>query len=188
MNEVQIQRIRLLGLLPLSLFLLRFVEYAFILKTPVHILWSCHISNFILAIGLFFANPSLVRVSSYLLIMGVFPWLIDMFAVGEVNFMSIITHLAAAILAVGILRFVGIVKGDWRYAMLFFIVLQQITKFITDSDPSMNINLAHYAYGSLRDKFGSYIEYWLCATSITGFLVWSVERLGLTLLHSRAEK
>lgn len=54
-------RFRLAGLLPLAFFVARVVEYVRV-ETPQHILWSCHVSNLILAIGMFLGIPFLIRI------------------------------------------------------------------------------------------------------------------------------
>src|SRR5215470_7298168 len=63
-------RFRLLGLLPLFFFFARVFEYAYRAKTPEQILWSCHISNLLLAIGMFIASPLLIRITTFWLILG----------------------------------------------------------------------------------------------------------------------
>jgi len=179
MNEVLPKMLRWWGLIPLSLFLVRFIEYVFILRTPVHILWSCHIANLFLAVGLFFLNKPLIRVTSYLLIMGVLPWLIDVIVYGEVNFTSILSHLAGGVVAGRLLQMVGVIKWDWCFALAFFLLLQQFTRLVTEAGPYTNINLAHYAYGSLSDRFNNYFEYWVFSTIVTGFMTWTIESFAL---------
>jgi hypothetical protein len=70
----------------------RFFEYTLIIKAPVHILWSCHIANLTLAIGLFLANLLMIRLASYLLILGVLPWLLDMVAIQRITPVSLLCH------------------------------------------------------------------------------------------------
>src|SRR5262245_51449604 len=71
-------RFRLLGLLPLSFFVARLIEYAVVAKTPEQILWTCHISNLLLALGMFLASPYLIRIAVFWLILGASPWIVDM--------------------------------------------------------------------------------------------------------------
>lgn len=80
----QTLRFQLLGLIPLILFLARLQDLTKI-GEPGHILWICHLSNLILAIGLFFAWPLLVRISVPWLVFGLPLWIWDMTQVGMVG-------------------------------------------------------------------------------------------------------
>ena len=66
-------RMRLLGLLPLLFFLAQFVHYWRIDQLG-HLLWMCNIGNLVLAVGLFFEIPLLVRVSALWTIPGLIVW------------------------------------------------------------------------------------------------------------------
>jgi hypothetical protein len=177
----QSARFRLWGVLPLSLFLVRFFEYALIIKAPVHILWVCHIANLTLAIGLFLANLLMIRIASYLLILGVLPWLLDMVVIQRITAVSLVSHLSGAGMTIIMLRRVRIAPNCWPYALIFFLALQQITRLLTDPGPYTNINVAHYAYGPWKELFTSYRDYWLVNTALVALTLWGIETALLRL-------
>jgi hypothetical protein len=177
----QAARFRLWRVLPLSVFLVRFFEYTLIIKAPVHILWSCHIANLTLAIGLFLANLLMIRLASYLLILGVLPWLLDMVAIQRITPVSLFSHLGGAGMTIIVLRRVRIAPNCWQYALIFFLALQQLTRLLTDPGPYTNINVAHYAYGSWKELFTSYREYWIVNTALVALTLWIIESALLRL-------
>jgi hypothetical protein len=46
------------------------------------------------------------------------------------------------------------------------VVLQQITRLLIKPGPYTNVNVAHFAYGPMKDWFASYWEYWLACTTV----------------------
>jgi hypothetical protein len=146
-----------------------------IIKAPVHILWSCHIANLTLGIGLFLGNLLMIRVASYLLILGVVPWLLDMVVIQRITTVSLFSHLVGAGMTIIVLRRVRIAPNCWPYALIFIITLQQITRLLTDPGPSTNINLAHYAYGPWKELFSGYWDYWLVNTALVALTLWIIE-------------
>jgi hypothetical protein len=181
-------RFRLCGLLPLSLFLVRFFEYALIIKAPVHILWSCHIANLMLGLGLFLANRLMIRMASYLLILGVLPWLLDMAVIQRITLVSLLSHLSGAAMTLIVLRRVRIAPNCWLYTMIFFLALQQLTRLVTDPGPYTNINVAHYPYGPWKDLFASYFEYWLVNSALLALTLWLIESILLKLFPAKDGK
>lgn len=167
-------RFRLLGLLPLIFFIARVIEYVRV-GTPQHILWSCHVSNLLMALGMFFAVPVLIRISAFWLILGVPPWFYDMVASGLITPVSVFSHLGGAVVGIVAIRTVRPKSGSWLISLLFFIVLQQITRLATPSDIYMNVNVAHFAYGPWKDLFSNYWSYWLVNTFLVGLALWIME-------------
>src|SRR5215467_2524094 len=104
----QTLRFRLLGFLPLCFFIVRGIEYIIVAKTPEQMLWSCHISNLMLAAGLFMGSPFLIRVAVLWLILGVPPWILattmEMAWLKPVTLVSIFSHLGGFIVAVIAIR------------------------------------------------------------------------------------
>jgi len=184
----QTARFRLLGLLPLSLFLVRFLEYALIVKSPVHILWSCHIANLTLAIGLFLVNSLMIRVASYLLILGVLPWALDMVVIQRITQVSLLSHIAGAGITIIVLRRIRIAPNYWQYALIFFLALQQLTRLLTEPGPYTNINVAHHAYGAWKDLFTSYWEYWVVNTALVALALWLIESILFRIFPIREGK
>ncbi|HMV51871.1 MAG TPA: hypothetical protein PLD20_08030 [Blastocatellia bacterium] len=168
-------RFRLLGVLPLLFFAARVIEYVFKAKTPEQILWSCHISNLMLAIGIFCYLPWLIRIAAFWQILGLPPWFIDMVVSKLVTPVSVFSHLGGVIVAFLALWVVRAKRGSWLPSLLYFIVLQQITRLLTVPGPYTNVNVAHFAYGGMKNWFGSYWTYWLANTAVTAVTLWILD-------------
>lgn len=168
----QTWRFRLAGLIPLAFFIIRLVDY---LKwsTPAHIWWNCHIANLTLGIGMLLGNLLLIRLAAIWLLLGVPPWFIDMVFTGIIWPIAILTHVGGAAMGLVALRQVRMARGVWWWALIWFLALQQLSHFFTA--PNYNVNVAHYAYGPLKNWFGSYWQYWLANTAGTALLLWLFE-------------
>jgi len=168
-------RFRLLGILPLLFFLARVFEYVYRAKTPEQILWSCHISNLMLAVGILLCNPWLIRIAAFWQILGLPPWIIDMVVSKLVTPVSIFSHLGGVTVALIALWVVGAKRGSWLPSLLYFLILQQITRLLTVPGPYTNVNVAHFAYGGMKDWFGSYWTYWLANTAAVLVTLWMID-------------
>ena len=183
----QTLRFRLLGFLPLCFFLARAIQYMIIAKTPEQMLWSCHISNLMLAAGLFLGNPFLIRVAVFWLILGVPPWIADMVWSKIITVVSFFSHLGGLIVAIVAIRQVGAKRGSWIPSLVYFVILQQITRLATDAGPYTNVNVAHFAYGPMKDWFASYWTYWVANTSAVALLLIIIEFALLRLFPTKAK-
>jgi hypothetical protein len=183
----QTLRFRLLGFLPLCFFLARAVEYIVIAKTPEQMLWSCHISNLMLAAGLFMGNPFLIRVAVLWLILGVPPWIIEMVWSWQITALRVFTHLGGFIMAIVAIRRVGAKRGSWIPSLIYFVILQQITRLLTDPGPYTNVNVAHFAFGPMKDWFTSYWTYLVANTSAVALTLFITEFILLRLYPTRAK-
>ena len=180
-------RFRLLGFLPLCFFLARAVEYIVIAKTPEQMLWSCHISNLLLAAGLFMGNPFLIRVAVFWLILGVPPWIADMVWSKLITAVSIFSHLGGFIVAMVAIRRVGAKRWSWIPSLIYFVILQQITRLVTAPGPYTNVNVAHFAYGPMQGWFASYWTYWAANTSAVALTLIIIEFILARLFPVRAK-
>jgi hypothetical protein len=180
-------RFRLLGLLPLCFFIARGIHYMAVAKTPEQMLWSCHISNLMLAAGLFMGNPFLIRIAVFWQILGVPPWIADMVWSKIIMTVSIFSHLGGCVVAIFAIRVVGGKRWIWIPSLVYFVILQQITRLLTDPTPYTNVNVAHFAYGPMKDWFASYWTYWLANTSAVALLLIILEFVLLRLFPTRAK-
>lgn len=176
----QTLRFRLLGVLPLLFFVTRAIEYAVIAKTPEQILWSCHVSNLLLAFGMFLANPFLIRVAVFWLILGVPPWIIDMVSSHLITPVSIFSHLGGFIVAIVAIRQVGAKLWSWIPSLIYFVILQQITRLVTAPTDYTNVNVAHFAYNHWV-LFSSYWKYWVVNTALAAATLFIIELVLLWL-------
>lgn len=176
----QTLRFRLLGVLPLLFFVARAIEYAVIAETPEQILWSCHVSNLLLAFGMFLANPFLIRVAVFWLILGVPPWIIDMVSSHLITPVSIFSHLGGFIVAIVAIRQVGAKLWSWIPSLIYFVILQQITRLVTAPTDYTNVNVAHFAYNHWV-LFSSYWKYWVVNTALAAATLFIIELVLLWL-------
>ena len=180
-------RFRLLGLLPLCFFIARGIEYMVIAKTPEQMLWSCHVSNLMLAVGMFLGNPLLIRVAVFWQILGLPPWIMDAVVSGMIKWVSIFSHLGGSVVAIIAIRQVGAKRWSWIPALIYFVVPQQITRLVTDPGPYTNVNVAHFAYGPMKDWFTVYWKYWAVNTSIVALTLIIIEFVFLWLFPIKAK-
>lgn len=165
---------RWLGILPLLFFVARAIQYISIAKTPEQILWSCHISNLMMAAGIFFRIPWLIRISAFWQILGLPPWVIDMFYAG-ITPISVFTHLGGCVVAMVALWVVGSKRGSWLPSLIYFLILQQISRLLTEPTIYTNVNVAHFGYAGMKNWFASYWTYWLANTGILVVVLWLLD-------------
>lgn len=183
----QTPRFRLLGFLPLCFFIARGIQYMVIAKTPEQMLWSCHISNLMLAVGLFMGNPFLIRVAVFWQILGLPPWLVDMLWSKIITVVGVFSHLGGVIVAMMAVRQVGGKRWTWIPSLIYFVILQQVTRLLTDPGPYTNVNVAHFAWGPMKDWFASYWTYWAVNTLAVATLLIIIEFVLLRLFPTRAK-
>ncbi|MBO0857071.1 MAG: hypothetical protein J2P21_01170 [Chloracidobacterium sp.] len=180
-------RFRLLGLLPLCFFIARAIEYIVLAKTPEQMLWSCHISNLMLAVGLFIGSPFLIRVAVFWLILGVPAWVyattVNMAWFKPEMLVSIFSHLGGATVSIIAIHRIGAKLGSWIPSLIYFVILQQITRLLTNATPYTNVNVSHFAYGPMKDWFASYWTYLVVNTTAVAILLIILEFVLLRLYH-----
>lgn len=176
---------RLTGLIPLFFFIVRLVDYVK-WGTPSHIWWSCHVANLTLAVGMLCGNLLLMRLASLWLILGVPPWALDMMLTRIVWPSSLLTHLGGAVVALFVLFKVRMVRGVWWVALLWFVVLQLLSRWLTD--PKYNVNAAFHGYGPTKEWFRNYWQYWLANTALAGALLWALEWLFIWLFPASKQE
>jgi hypothetical protein len=172
-------RRRLLGLFALSFFILHGLYY---LRHGglSHMLWMCNIGNLLLAIGLFFDQAIPVRVAVFWLIPGVFLWFYFMALQGGFLFTSMISHLGGLAVGIMALRRVGVTRATWLYALLWYLLVQQICRLATPAEP--NVNVAHNVFEGWETIFRTYWQFWIATTTTTGIGLWILEIALLKLL------
>jgi hypothetical protein len=167
-------RQRLLSILPLIFFVARLIELTGRRETA-HILWVCHISNLLIALGLFLGYVELVRVSVLWLIIGAPLWPIDIARTGIMELTSIGTHYAGLVIGLLALRQSGVGKYSWLYALTWFLLLQQLTRIFTPAE--LNINLAHSIYPGWEQSFSTYGQYWLFTIVGAAICLWLISNV-----------
>jgi hypothetical protein len=160
---------RLLGILPLLFFLAQGVHYWRINQLG-HMLWMCNIGNLVLALGLFFEKPLLVRVAAIWTIPGLFIWFFYVVLAWGVFFTSTLAHVGGIAVAAFALKTYRMDRNSWRYAFGWSLIVQLISRFLTA--PELNVNLAHAVQPGFEHTFPSYWMFWLALTIATAVWLW----------------
>jgi hypothetical protein len=162
-------RFRLLGILPLSFFIVHFLYYLSHGRAA-EILWLCHVSNFILSVGLLFNIPFLVRLAVIWLAPGLLLWLMEIMKTGDVSITSSISHIGGLIVGLLAMARVGAGRNVWLYAFVWGLFIQISCRLITPV--SLNVNVAHRIYDGWEDYFTGYWQYWLCNSLLAAAYLW----------------
>jgi hypothetical protein len=162
---------RLIGILPLIFFLAQGIHYWRIDQLG-HMLWMCNIGNLILAIGLFFDNRWLMRIAIIWTIPGLMIWFIYVVLAWGVFLTSTLAHVGGLAVGIFVLRKIGMDRRTWLYAFGWYLLVQLLSRLITS--PDLNVNLAHKIQPGWDQQFGSYWQFWLVLTFVTGFALWAV--------------
>jgi hypothetical protein len=160
---------RWLGLLPLIFFVAQ-ADHYWRTNELGHMLWMCNIGNFILALGLFFDKPVLVRVAAIWTLPGLVVWFVYVVLPWGVFLGSILAHLGGLAVAIIALKWYRMDRTAWRHAFGWYLVVQLISRFVTP--PQFNVNLAHTVATGWERAFQSYWSFWLVLTAITAAVLW----------------
>lgn len=170
-------RVRLAGTVVLLLWFFHFVRYVWVLRQPEQLLWMCHTSALLLAVGLLVSSASAIRVGA-LWSLGGFPlWIVDVATRGETTRVSVLSHVLIPILGVAALT-----QVRWRGRVLlgavaFHVLCWALARWLGTA--AANVNLAHTAYDVLGR--GVVESYWLYlgVTSVAWWGVLALLALGL---------
>jgi hypothetical protein len=162
-------RTRLLGLLPLLFFLAQ-AEHYWRIDQLGHLLWMCNIGNLVLAAGLFFEKPLLVRVSALWTIPGLLVWFLYVVLTWGVFLTSTVAHVGGIAVAAIALKTYRMDRNTWLYAFAWLLLMQIVSRLITA--PELNVNLAHAVQPGWERTFTSYWSFWLVLTIATAVVLW----------------
>ena len=162
-------RLRLIGLLPLLFFFAQ-VDHYWRINQLGHLFWMCNIGNLLMAIGLFLEKPLLVRVAAIWTIPGLFVWFVYVVLEWGVFLSSTLAHVGGLAVAAFVVRSYGMDKNSWRYAFVWYLAIQILSRFVTAVD--LNVNLAHAVQRGWEQTFTSYWLFWLTLTIIAAIVLW----------------
>jgi hypothetical protein len=162
---------RLLGILPVCFFLSH-LSYHFSEGTPQHLLWLCNLSNLLLAAGLFFQIPLLIRIAALWLIPGIPLWLWDMSRTGDHPLSTFLSHLGGLTVAMIALSKFRAKPNMFIYAWLYGFLVQLICRFVTP--PELNVNVAFQIYPGFDRIFHNYWHYWIFSASLAAAVLWAL--------------
>jgi hypothetical protein len=162
-------KMRLLGFLPLIFFCAQAIHYIRIQQLG-HMLWMCNIGNLLLAIGLFLQNKRLIRVTAIWMIPGLFIWFLYVVLAWGVFFSSTLAHVGGLIVGLYAIRKIGMDRLSWIYAIVWFLVIQLLSRLITS--PDLNVNLAHHMQPGWEQRFDAYWQFWLTMILVISLGLW----------------
>jgi hypothetical protein len=124
---------------------------------PEDLLWACHLGAVCVGVGLLARLPAVNAVGFLWLAVGDALWLLELAGGGELLPTSLLTHVGGlAVGAFGLTR-LGMPRGSWLRAIVAFLVLQQLCRFVTP--PAANINVAHAVWSGWEGVFPGYAAY-----------------------------
>ncbi|HEX8070521.1 MAG TPA: hypothetical protein VF546_11250 [Pyrinomonadaceae bacterium] len=167
-------RFRLLGLLPLFFFGAHALYY-WRRGEPDHILWLCNVGNLLLAAGLLLERPVLTRVAAVWLVPGLAVWYWYVVRVYGFVPSSTLAHLGGLGVGLYALSRVRVPRRTWLYALLWYLIVQQVCRFVTR--PALNVNVAYSVYEGWAATFGAYWQFWLALTALVAAFLWLLVRL-----------
>jgi len=162
-------QLRLLGVLPLLFFSAQALHYWKIHQLG-HMLWMCNIGNLLLALGLFFEKPLLVRVAAIWTIPGLLVWFLYVVLAWGVFITSTLAHVGGLAVAAIVLKTYRMDRSSWGYAFGWYLLVQLISRFVTPAD--LNVNLVHAIQPGWERTFTSYWMFWLVLTLIGAVVLW----------------
>lgn len=166
---------RLMGILPLGFFFVQ-LHHHWSHGAAGNMLWMCNISNLILALGILFNIPLLIRVSGYWLIVGLPLWLIDLWQFGDKPIATFCVHIGGLVVAVSAIKQIGLREVTWGYAFGWFLIVQQLSRLLTA--PQLNVNLAHSSRGLTTTLVvESYVIFWFLSSLFLLLALWLTEQL-----------
>jgi hypothetical protein len=178
-------RYRLLGLLPLIFFFAQANHYWRINELG-HMLWMCNIGNLLLAIGLFFNRPRLIRVAVIWMVPGLVLWFVYVVLSWGMFLSSTLAHVGGIVVGMIALRRVRMDRNSWIYALAWYFAIQLLSRLITP--PALNVNVAHAIDPLWQQTFNAYWKFWLVLSLVTIGLLWSLNVLLYKMWAPAAEQ
>lgn len=179
MNLSPRTRLRLLGVLPLLFFIAQGIHY-WRTNELGNLFWMCNLGNLILALGLFFEKPAVIRLAAIWTIPGLIVWFIYVVLTWGVFFSSTLAHVGGLAVAAFALKTYRMDRRSWSYAFGWYLGVQLLSRFFTA--PVLNVNLAHAIQPGWEQTFGSYWVFWLTLTIATAAVLWLSGLFWRTLL------
>jgi len=146
-------------------------------------LWMCNVGDLLLALGLFFRQPVLIRVSVIWMIPGLVIWFRYVVLEWGLFLSSALAHVGGILVGMVALKRVGMDRTAWLYALGWYFLIQILSRVLTSAE--FNVNLAHRIQPGLESVFHSYWQFWLTATVATAIVLWVLGLLLWRLWPSR---
>ncbi len=184
------KQFRLLGFLPLLFFFAQATHYWQVNQLG-HMLWMCNIGNLLLALGIFFEQPLLIRIAVIWSLPGLVVWGLyvvptwGMLVTGKMSLAefygvvsSTLAHVGGLSVGILVLRKVKMNASAWAYAFVWYLLIQGASRLITPV--AMNVNLSQRIQEGWETTFTSYGKFWLVLSALVAICLWL---LGFFLNH-----
>jgi hypothetical protein len=162
-------RFRLLGIFPLVFFFAQAAHYWRIHQLG-HMLWMCNVGDLLLAIGLFFRQPVLIRIAVIWMIPGFVIWFRFVVLEWGLFFSSVLAHVGGILVSIVAGKKVGVDRNAWLYAFGWYLVVQIVSRLLTA--PDLNVNLSHRIQPGFERVFSAYWQFWLTTAVATAIVLW----------------
>lgn len=133
-------------------------------------LWMCNIGNLILALGLFFNQPVVVRLAAIWMIPGLIVWFVYVVLPLGLVLSSTLAHVGGLAVSMIALKWYRMDRAAWRSAFGWYLVVQLLSRFVTT--PDLNVNLAHAIAPGWEGTFQTYWSFWLVLTAVAVAILW----------------
>ena len=160
---------RWLGILPLIFFFAQ-AEHYWRTNELGNMLWMCNIGNLILALGLFFDKPAIVRLAGIWMVPGLIVWFIYVVLASGMSLSSTLAHIGGLAVSMIALKWYRMDRSAWRSAFGWYLVVQLASRFVTPA--ALNVNLAHAVAPGWERTFQSYWSFWLALSALTAVVLW----------------
>jgi len=160
-----------LGLVPLVLFAAYFAM-AWQRGRVADSLWMCHAANVLLSAGIFAQSARLAGIAVLWILIGLPLWAMDVWLTGETTVVSTASHLGGLAVGLYALRRLRLSSNPWLAALLVFMALRELCRWLTPA--ALNVNLAHAPY---RGWEIAYWAYWLLTTAAAAGALWALGAL-----------
>ena len=165
--------LRLLGFLPLTFFVGIAVHH-YRAGRWGDALWMCHLSNLLLAAGLFLLNPFFVFMALPWLCFGIPLWLAEVVRIKKIVPFSIVTHFGGVALGFYAGMKLGPSPGTWWASWLFALAAQGACRLLTR--PEWNVNVTHRVYDAWKPYFKRFRSFWLFCLLTAALILWGMDQ------------
>ena len=169
--KVTSARFRLLGFLPLALFLFQVVHY-WRFGGLGNLAWMCNVGNLLLAIGLFLNHKELIRAAAIWTIPGLGIWFWFVWLTGSTALSSTLAHVGGIIVGLWVVQRVRMDHVAWAHAFAWYLFMQLVSRTITAAD--LNVNVAQHIQPGWERVFSSYWKFWLVMTVVVAIALWII--------------
>lgn len=167
-------RFRLMGLLPLTFFLVQAIHY-WRFGGLGHLLWMCNIGNVLLGIGLLLGHRELIRAAAIWTIPGLGVWIYYVLLASGFYFATTLAHVGGITVGLIALRRVGMDRFAWIYAFAWYLFMQVAARLL--APPALNVNVAHSVQAGWETIFTSYWKFWIVMSAVGALLLWAIGKI-----------